>query len=149
MASSEKVVPVSLNKKASYDSWKPRGRASLRSAGTGLFPTFTQADLALRQRAAAVDGQINRERFKDHQQTGPKSVEKQKLPGWLGAFVKHPLFDSFFATVVLINTVFIAVEVQDAGAQGPGERLGILGKRAKETIWSESTPSIFLTAAWQ
>jgi len=90
----------------------------------GRFKTFTQADMALRRRAAEMDGEINRQRYADGNE-GVRSVEAQKEPSLLQKFVEHPGFDSFFAILVIINCVFIAFEVQ-------------------ESIWNDQPTSVFL-----
>jgi len=91
---------------------------------SGRFKTFTQADMALRRRAAEMDGEINRQRYADGGE-GVHSVEAQKEPSLLQTFVEHPAFDSFFAILVIINCVFIAFEVQDS-------------------IWNDEPTSVFL-----
>ncbi|CAK9113420.1 unnamed protein product [Durusdinium trenchii] len=104
---------------------KPKKKISMHSAGTGLFTTFTEADLALRARAQAEDSRITRQRYADHELQ--HSVDQEAPPTRLQDFVRHPAFDGFFAMIVLINCFFIAFEVQ-------------------ESIWNDAPQSVFLTA---
>ena len=71
---------------------------------------FSQADLKLRESADHAQGINSRRRFASCKGT---SLDHMKSPEncwqWL---VGHPLFDWFFATVVLLNAVFIGVDVQ-------------------------------------
>lgn len=99
-------------------------RLSLTSKGTGMFTTFTEADLALRQKAAQMDARISRQRYAD-ENYGVHSLEELKDPTCLQKMVQHPAFDSFFAMVVILNCFFIAFEVQDS-------------------VWSDGQTSIFL-----
>lgn len=74
------------------------------------FETFTQADMALRNIAAKVDTERMKKRYEmtsvnsRSSDGGPRHVLRQ--------CVKSPAFDSFFALLVLTNTIFIGIEVQ-------------------------------------
>jgi hypothetical protein len=73
-----------------------------------VFQTFTQADMALRNLAAAVDN--DRQKRRDDY-TSSRSSDGY-TSRWLQRLVRSPAFDTFFALLVLTNTLFIGVEVQ-------------------------------------
>ncbi|OLQ00044.1 Voltage-dependent T-type calcium channel subunit alpha-1I [Symbiodinium microadriaticum] len=96
---------VQFSERSSRLSFTPRSTFTPK-----LFTTFSQADLKLRESADHAQGINSRKRFASCKGT---SLEHMKSPEncwqWL---VGHPLFDWFFATVVLLNAVFIGVDVQ-------------------------------------
>ncbi|CAE7464953.1 Cacna1c [Symbiodinium natans] len=76
-----------------------------------LFSTFTQFDLSLKEGAANVDAdeaikhKIRMSIMESHDSEEGRSCVRH--------VVGHPGFDLFFATVVLTNSVFIGIEVQE------------------------------------
>ncbi|CAE7661271.1 Cacna1c, partial [Symbiodinium sp. CCMP2456] len=74
-----------------------------------LFSTFTQFDLNLKEGAASVDA----DEAKKHKIRMSIMEEDQENMPWLRGIVDHPGFDLFFATVVITNSIFIGVEVQE------------------------------------
>ncbi|CAE7225378.1 Scn11a, partial [Symbiodinium natans] len=83
-----------------------------------IFHTFTQADLALKQRAADVDSKRTRRLFQARSSSEGILEERQNC---LGRLTSHPVFDTFFAFLVVSNTIFIGIEVQETLSH-PGER---------------------------
>lgn len=81
-----------------------------------VFHTFTEADLALRQRAAAVEGSLNRELFAGNSE----GSASKKLSLWdrchrrMRKLVSSHSFDMFFALVVVSNSLFMGIEVEFA-----------------------------------
>ncbi|CAE6951294.1 Cacna1c [Symbiodinium natans] len=75
-----------------------------------LFSTFSQADLKLRESADNAQGINCRRKFSTAKGV---SLGHMRLPQscWQ-SLVNHPLFDWFFAMVVLLNAIFIGVDVQ-------------------------------------
>jgi len=84
-----------------------------------LFHTFTQADLALRQRAADVESKRTRRLFQA--KSSLEGIEQEDRRNGLQGLIDHPAFDSFFALLVVTNTIFIGIEVQEA-ISNPGVR---------------------------
>ncbi|CAE7873500.1 Cacna1c, partial [Symbiodinium sp. KB8] len=85
---------------------KPRKRSGFTPK---LFSTFTQFDLNLKEGAASVDA----DEAKKHKIRMSIMEEDQENVPWLRGIVDHPGFDLFFATVVITNSIFIGVEVQE------------------------------------
>ena len=73
-------------------------------------PRFSQADLKLRESADNAQGINCRRKFSTAKGV---SLGHMRLPQscWQ-SLVNHPLFDWFFAMVVLLNAIFIGVDVQ-------------------------------------
>ena len=73
-------------------------------------PRFSQADLKLRESAETADGANSRKRFATFK---GKSLDHMRDPtSCFQKLVGHPFFDWFFAVVVLLNAIFIGVDVQ-------------------------------------
>mmetsp|Transcript_47564 Transcript_47564/g.106820 ORF Transcript_47564/g.106820 Transcript_47564/m.106820 type:complete len:647 (+) Transcript_47564:23-1963(+) len=85
-----------------------------------LFSTFTHFDLSLQQQAAAADGEQSRKRFafsRDGATT--KEVEESGLLcRLLYQVVSHIGFEICFAMVVVMNSIYIGVEVQYQRSEG-------------------------------
>eukprot|EP00434_Breviolum_minutum_P039819 symbB.v1.2.035369.t1/scaffold4745.1/size37077/1 len=74
-----------------------------------LFSSLTQADMKLKAGAADVDAEAAKAK-KDAMQERTQSLHPQR--SFLYRFTHSPGFDLFFALAILVNTVFIGVEVQ-------------------------------------
>lgn len=74
-----------------------------------LFSSLTQADMKLKAGAADVDAETAKAK-KDALSQRTKSIHSER--GRLWRIVHSPFFDLFFAMAILVNTVFIGVEVQ-------------------------------------
>ncbi|OLQ08876.1 putative voltage-dependent R-type calcium channel subunit alpha-1E [Symbiodinium microadriaticum] len=85
-----------------------------------LFHTFTQADMALKQRAADVESKRTRRLFQAKSSLEGIEHEEERRSR-LQRMIDHPAFDSFFALLVVTNTIFIGIEVQETIAN-PGVR---------------------------
>ena len=73
-------------------------------------PRFSQADLKLRESAETADGANSRKRFATFK---GNSLDHMRDPtSCFQKLVGHPFFDWFFAVVVLLNAIFIGVDVQ-------------------------------------
>ncbi|CAJ1383392.1 unnamed protein product [Effrenium voratum] len=103
-------VPTPTAHSAQSPVAKLPGRRPSCTPSMQLFTTFTQADLALRQRAAEVDGSVARQAFADASVSEMKDVPETRLQRW----VRNPAFDTFFALVVLANSIFVAFQVQES-----------------------------------
>ncbi|CAE7691948.1 unnamed protein product [Symbiodinium sp. CCMP2592] len=75
------------------------------------FHTFTQADLALKQRAADVDSKRTRRLFQA--KSSLEGIEHDERRRGLQRLIDHAAFDGFFALLVVTNTIFIGIEVQE------------------------------------
>ncbi|CAE7254642.1 Cacna1h [Symbiodinium sp. CCMP2456] len=85
-----------------------------------LFQTFTQADLALKQRAADMESKRTRRLFQAKSSLEGIEHEEERRSR-LQRMIDHPAFDSFFALLVVTNTIFIGIEVQET-LSNPGVR---------------------------
>lgn len=81
-----------------------------------LFTTFTAHNLQAQDAAASVDGMHSRKRFASLR----ISKAKQQTGQFILDLVRHPIFDSFYALVVLANSVYIGLEVEHS-ISGTGE----------------------------
>lgn len=91
------------------------GQAEL-SFSPEVFHTFTEADLALRAKAAAVEGSVNRQLFAGNSEE-PASKKRSfwdRCHRRMRKLVSSHAFDMFFALVVVSNSLFMGIEVEFA-----------------------------------
>ncbi|CAE7416797.1 Scn11a, partial [Symbiodinium natans] len=101
-----KDLPTRLTKASSH----------LHKTFRPVFQTFTQADMALRNVAKTVDRE--RQKRRDDGTMSETSRPDGSLAASLRNFVHSTAFDSFFALLVMTNTIFIGAEVQQTLEHG-------------------------------
>ncbi|OLP95772.1 Voltage-dependent calcium channel type A subunit alpha-1 [Symbiodinium microadriaticum] len=85
-------------------------RPSFTPQGPQLFSTFTHFDLGLQIEAARADGEQSRKRFALMKNVTRSNGEVDDP--CIYKVVTHVAFEAFFAVVVIINSLFIGVEVE-------------------------------------
>mmetsp|Transcript_55225 Transcript_55225/g.128837 ORF Transcript_55225/g.128837 Transcript_55225/m.128837 type:complete len:645 (-) Transcript_55225:179-2113(-) len=95
---------------------KADSKPSRASQGLGprIFHTFTQVDNSLKQAAATIAAQRARKKYVTDREASPSRGLTSKEATFLQQMVDHILFDIFFAFLVLLNSVFIGIEVQSS-----------------------------------
>ncbi|CAE7747591.1 Cacna1c [Symbiodinium sp. CCMP2592] len=84
-----------------------------------IFRTFDQFEHSLRAEAARADSFRRRRKFASMKEPGDVQPRAECCE-WIRAAVRHPAFDLFFALVVVSNSIFIGVEVeQGLNSLGP------------------------------
>ncbi|CAE7729046.1 CACNA1G [Symbiodinium pilosum] len=111
----EAISPVShvsrdSNPRSSATSSRGNGKARRPSFTPQLFSTFTHFDLGLQIEAARADGEQSRKRFA-LMKNNTRSNGEIEDP-CITKLVQHVAFEAFFAVVVVVNSLFLGIEVQ-------------------------------------